>query len=295
MTCSETTVIDTYPAFLGFWHRWRTAPLDDQIEGWRTDYLAPWPELLTLQQDCYAREGIDWRHVALERVFPNLSERLPAMDEAHRNLLGTTEPVVAKARDVLGFQFDLVVVVYVGIGCGAGWATKYQGKPAVLFGLENIAECGWQDSAPLQGLIAHEISHVVHEVWRANQGAAKEEGPWWQTYEEGFAQYCEHLVMGRDTWHMRSAAEGTDWLDWCNEHRAWLAAEFLRRVDEGESVRPFFGSWFNLRGRSQCGYYLGHELVRLLAREHDLQALALLEDVESALRHPVAEMAAGFL
>jgi hypothetical protein len=295
MTGGRTTLVDTYPAFLAFWDRWRRAPLEAQIEAWRTDYLAPWPELVAKQQECYAREDIDWRQIARERIFSNLGDRLPAMEEAHRNLLDTARPVVAEAREALEFQFQITLVVYVGIGCGAGWATTYEGTPAVLFGLENIAECGWQQCAPLRGLIAHEIGHTVHEFRRTQQGLAKGEGPWWQLYEEGFAQRCEHLVLGQDTWHMRGVAEGTDWIHWCTEHRAWLAAEFLRCVEQGESVGPFFGSWYNLRGRSQCGYFLGHELLRLLEAECDFQELALLEDVQTALLKPLTDMAIGIL
>lgn len=295
MTGGRTTLVDTYPAFVEFWDRWRGATLEAQIEAWHTEYLAPWPELLAKQQECYAREDIDWRQIARERIFPNLGDRLPTMEEAHGNLLHTTGLVVSAAREALEFQFPITLVLYVGIGCGAGWATTYEDIPAVLFGLENIAECGWQETVPLCGLIAHEIGHVVHEFRRTQQGLVKGKGPWWRLYEEGFAQRCEHLVLGQETWHMRGVSEGTDWVDWCTEHRAWLAAEFLRYVEHGESVRAFFGSWFNLRGRSQCGYYLGHELLKSLEREHDLQALAFLEDPQSALRHPLSEMAAGII
>jgi hypothetical protein len=32
--------------------------------------------------------------------------------------------------------------------------------PAVLFGPENIAECGWSASEVLAGLVAHEVGHL---------------------------------------------------------------------------------------------------------------------------------------
>jgi hypothetical protein len=295
MTRDPLVIIDTFPAFLETWAGCRTAPLDQQIEAWQSIYLSRWPELLAKQRACYASEGVDWQQIARERIFPFLDGRLPAMQTAHANLVCTAEAVVSAARQVLAFQGDLVLVIYVGIGCGAGWATTFQGSPAVLFGLENMAECGWTEPLTLQGLIAHEIAHVVHEIWREGHGLQKEEGPWWQLYEEGFAQRCEHVILGKDSWHMNVLSAGGDWLAWCLEQRQWLATEFLRRVDQGESVRPFFGSWYDLRGHTQCGYFLGHELIRRLERQHDLRELALLEDVERQLRTPLAQMAAGQL
>jgi len=62
---------------------------------------------------------------------------------------------------------------------------------------------------------------------------------WPKLYEEGFALRCESDILAADSWHMMTAAPNDDWLAWCRENRAWLAAEFLRTVDSGESIRPF--------------------------------------------------------
>ena len=184
----------------------------------------------------------------------------------------------------------VIAVIYVGIGCGAGWATRYQRAPAILFGLENIAECGWTLPPVLAGLVAHEIGHLVHSHWRAKAGKPEGAGPWWDLYTEGFAQRCEHTILGKETWHMRSGDnDDDDGLDWCRPHMPWLSAEFLRRVDAGESVRPFFGSWLELRGRKQCGYFLGHELIRELEGCMDLREIALLEDVDTRFRSLVEQ------
>ena len=70
----------------------------------------------------------------------------------------------------------------------------------------------------------------------------------------------------------------------------WLAAEFLRRVDQGEDMRPFFGSWFDLRGKKQTGYFLGHELIARLQQRMSLRDVALLTDIESHLRPLLIQM-----
>ncbi|MBC7264030.1 MAG: hypothetical protein H5T64_06680 [Chloroflexi bacterium] len=284
--------VDTFPAFLTYWTGAQAKSLDDQIEGWATEYMSLWPELLAQQIEDYSSQNIDWRQIARERVFPYLAERLPAMQRAHQNLLRSCEHIYSKAQQVLHFDSEAVFVLYVGIGCGAGWATTFRGSPAILFGLENIAECGWSEPEAITGLVAHEIGHLVHRHWRAQQGKRIGSGPWWQLYEEGFAQYCECLILGSDAWHQMSRGNG-DWLDWCQGHRDWLAAEFVRTVDAGEPISPFFGSWFEICGRSETGYFLGYEVIQELRGRFSLKEIALLEDVEVHLR-PVLERMRGY-
>ncbi len=282
-------LIDTFPAFLAYWAKARHKPVDDQIEGWATEYMGRWPELLVKQVEDYAAQNLDWRSIARERVFPYLADRLPAMQEAHGNLLDLGLPIYATAQQALAFDQDAILVLYAGIGCGAGWATQFCGSPAILFGLEAIAECGWSGSEAITGLIAHETGHLVHHYWRAQHGKPIGSGPWWQLYEEGFAQYCEGLILGSESWH-QAGKGGSGWLDWCQSRKAWLAAEFVKRVDAGEPVVPFFGSWFEICGQSETGYFLGHEVIKELAKGRSLKEIALLEDVEICCRSVLEQM-----
>ena len=284
-------VVDAFPAFLDLWPTIQYKPVDIQIEAWATNYMAGWPELLAKQQACYAEDGEDWRQVAREIVFPHLAERLGGMEDARRNLLPLIEPVYASAQRVLGFESDLVAVIYTGIGCGAGWVTSYRGTPAILFGLENAAEEGWTGPEVLTGLVAHEIGHVAHHHWRQQQGLPNGSGAWWQLYSEGFAQRCEHLILGEESWHMARTMEG--WQDWCQANEGWLAAEYLRVVDAGKSLRPFFGSWYDLGGWKQTGYYLGHRAIQHLEASMDLRQLALLDEVEPLMRRELECLAAA--
>ena len=288
---SRVEIIDTFPAFLAYWTKAQNEPMDVQIETWAADYMSQWPELLEKQLDDYADQNEDWRQIARERVFPFLADRLPAMKEAHKNLLEICVPTYFTAREALRFEADMIFVIYVGIGLGAGWATRFHDSPAVLFGLENVAECGWSQPQAITGLVAHEIGHLVHEHWRAQHGQVEGDGPWWQLHSEGFAQRCEHVILGRDSWHMMGGEYGDDWLAWCQEQKSWLATEFLRMVDAGESIRPFFGSWFEIRGRKQCGYFLGHELVQRLEKNMSLKEIALLDSRDTLLRHELEELA----
>jgi hypothetical protein len=161
-----------------------------------------------------------------------------------------------------------------------------------LFGLENIAESGWSGREAITSLAAHEIGHLAHRHWRQQYGKPVGSGPWWQLYEEGFAQYCQSLILPSTTWHQASGGQ-LDWLAWCRERQPWLAAKFLQVVDAGEPVAPFFGSWYEICGRSETGYFLGCELAAALASDLTLLELALLEEVDILLR-PVLENWAKF-
>jgi len=289
-TMPTCEILDTFPSFLAVWHEKQGSSVNVQIDAWLERYMSSYPELLQKQLNDYASLDEDWRVTAKERIFPVLTERLSAMKVAHDNLLNICTDVYRRARQVFDFNRDLVCVVYVGLGCGAGWADEYKGKPAILFGLENIAEEGWQGQETLKGLMAHELGHLIHFGWREQVNRPDEDSPWLQLYTEGFAQYCEHIILGRTSWHMQFAPEN-QWQEWCQNNLNWLASEFLRRIDEGEDIRPFFGSWFDLRGQKQTGYFLGHKLIEILQEQMSLREVALLIDIESHLRPLLVQIA----
>jgi len=274
----QLQIIDIFPPFLDFWQETRHKPLAVQLDEWAAIYMAPWSELLNKQLDDYAELEVDWRIIAAEHVFPYLDQRLPAMKSIHSQLPDICAAAHNHAQEKLGLNCDLVTLFYVGIGCGAGWVTTYEDKPAILFGLENIAEEGWMKSSTLGGFVAHELGHVAHFHWREQANLADGSGAWWQLYTEGFAQWVEHLLLGRPTWHMQDEQK-KDWLGWCQENRSWLAAEFIRSVNTDESTRPFFGSWYDIQGYKQTGYFLGHELIQLLAADYSLHEIALIDDL----------------
>jgi hypothetical protein len=277
-------MIDTFADYCAYWDAYRDAPPAMQIDAWASVYMAKYPALLTMQMNDYASQKEDWRQVAGERVFPFLSARLRAMQEAHQHLLASCASLCAQAAAKLEFDAPVICVIYVGIGCGAGWVTTYEDAPAILFGLENIAECHWSDANSIAGLTAHELGHVAQASWRAEAGKPDGKGAWWDIYTEGFAQRCEHLTLGRETWHEAGHADD-DWLAWCHAHKAHLAAEFLRYVAEGRDIRPFFGSWFPFEGHYQCGYYLGHEAIKEMQCEGlSMREIGTLDHPEEPLQ-----------
>ena len=267
-------IFDTYSDFSAYWTYACSKNVDEQIALWQNSYMKKYPELLDKQVQSYGVENVDWRGIA-KKIFPTLLLRLQFMQKARNNILSIYKSICTRALQRLGLDFDVVLVIYVGIGCGAGWATTYSGQPAILLGLENIAEQKWHTKNKLQGLISHEIGHLIHMKWRAEWETFEktEQDPLFQLYSEGFAQRCEHIILGRETWHM---ARNEDWLLWCNQNKSSLAKKFLEKLEKQESVRKFFGSWFSINGKSQTGYFLGHALIRELGRVHSLREIALL-------------------
>jgi hypothetical protein len=83
------------------------------------------------------------------------------------------------------------------------------------------------------------------------------------------------------------------WLTWCRTRQSWLASEFICTAQKGESVRRFFGSWYAIEGRSQTGYFLGHELIRELEASMTLEEIALLEADDPRLRATMEKLASG--
>lgn len=286
-------IVDTLPTFLQYWQDARHHPLEVQVDLWLAHYAPQWPVLADKQQQAYAEDGLDWRTVLKDRVFPFLPERVPLMEQARHRLLACIPAVYGKARDVVGLDFDVVFVI-LAIGWG-GWATQYQGERACLLGLDTIVELGWTEKETMSGLVAHELGHLLQLEWRARRDLPSGEGPFWDMYQEGFAQRCEHLILGDDTWHM-TAGQPT-WLPWCQNHQSWLASEFLKTAARGDPVYNFFGSWaeFNICGYHDCGRFLGHEMLRRWEKDTEFRDMALLTpaQVDDRLRQALEEMASS--
>jgi hypothetical protein len=268
-------LLDTFPAFERFWLNVESLPVSAQIERWETDYMAPWPELLSKQREVYRRARVSWWRIARTRIFPKIPARLDRLRRLHSNLRRELPGAWRRTRTALSVDFEVLFVIYVGLGCGAGWATRLGGKPAVLFGLENAADMTAGRRGEWPGSVPHEVAHLVHEEWRRRGGIGGLEssrGPYWQLYEEGFATECERTIATPAAFRLRTGKAG--WLAWCETNRAGLARDFLRDVRARRSVRRFFGSWYNIQGFSECGYYLGGEVVRKLKESYRLNEIA---------------------
>ncbi|MCI4365279.1 MAG: M48 family metallopeptidase [Thermoplasmata archaeon] len=274
---STSEVLDTVPEFENLWREIRRFPVRVQVEEWARFYGARWPELFVKQTESYRSSRVSWRRVAETRVFPNLPARWSRIVAARRSLRSVIPSVDARVRARLGFRHPVVHILHVGIGCGAGWATKYGGRPAILYGLENAAELGWTGSPRLAAHVAHELAHLAHSDLRERAGRGGLErvrGAYGQLYVEGFATRMEAEGLGRS----RSGGSERDigWSRWCRDHEGELASRFLGTVRRHRSVRRFFGSWYQVGGHVETGYWLGERVIRSWESSRTLREIATL-------------------
>ena len=277
--------------FLDLLHGSPDADAEELLGLWEGFYREKYPELFRKQVEDYKLMGQDWKGIARVRVFPGLATWLPVMEAARERLPRIWERVLKRAAGVLGFRDKVLGVIHVGIGCGAGWATDYEGKPAVLFGLEMIAELGWHTPERLEGLAAHELGHVIHRAWRGEDIEPLEERAAGLLYTEGFAQRLEGLILGRESFHQ---APSPEWITRCRKSLPEIAQAYLTRMNGGD-VRGFFGSWFDYRGTKYTGYFLGYRFIRRLEGERSLREITHLsrKDIEEAARAFLREAAQG--
>ena len=284
---NQVKILDTFPDFESYWKQYKHTPRRVQVEAWESEYMGKWPALLKKQTGQYRSEGIDWKKVAEKRVFPYLETRLASMRLARKRLLEESIRIIRKAMTRFRDHHPVYVIIYVGIGLGAGWATTYQKSPALLFGLENIAEEGWTERAEIKGLITHELGHLFHSFWREEAGKRFRSDPLWQLYTEGFADRFEITLQATEMSHRDSLDRESIWFD---KNKKWLALEFLKRVQNRRSFREFFGSWYEIRGHSQMGYFLGSEIVKRLENSYTLQEIASIDDVRNRVKRQLLEI-----
>lgn len=247
-----------------------TLPVPEQVAEWQAYYQRCAPDLPSRLYADYAQIDGGWHSIAESRIFPRLPELLPGMKLALANLHKVCSEACSRATSMLGLPKMPLVVAYVGLGNGAGWATTWHGRPAVLIGLENVADLGWQHTDSLEGLLGHEIGHLSMMHIRGSIESLTED-PLLALYEEGYAQHCEHVVAGQETWHCSSQA---GWLDWCVAHEPELARMYLGAMSNREEWRRFFGSWFDVQGWRQTGYFLGCRFIQRQSRDCSLAKLA---------------------
>lgn len=184
--------------------------------------------------------------------------------------------VIDKLNENLSKLFDsepdINIILYLGLCNGAGWATTLDGKNTVLLGIEKIIELNWGDETNMRALILHEIGHLWHKL-NGNlylPDFTKRRKAIQQLYQEGVAMVCEQILCGEEFYHQ----DKDGWLEWCYDNENDIKKEYLRHLDEKESVQDFFGDWCSYNGHSDVGYFLGCRFVRHLMRTRSLKEIA---------------------
>jgi hypothetical protein len=196
--------------------------------------------------------------------------------QASRSFLAVAQALAAGMGRLFQDEIPLDIIFYLGLCNGAGWATTLDGRDAILLGVEKIVELNWQDTASMQALIYHEIGHIWHKTYGNSYPSVSSQGDasLIQLYREGIAMVCEQLLCQDDSYFHQ---DQDGWLDWCLSHKDEIKAEYLRRMDKGESTQDFFGGWNSYQGHSDLGYFLGCEFIKYLQNLFSLTQIAKLD------------------
>ncbi len=178
----------------------------DILDFWLNHYIKDTDlRLLDIIERSYKIHNMTLKDYPLQQVFPYFLEDTEKMKEGARNLRTILKDLENEIHELTGAEGDIHLIILVGAGTGAGHVTEFDGCPAILFGLENIARLGWHDRRHLKPLVYHELGHLIHHMKRRDAGLKlKYEKVWDNLYEEGVAQRFEQSFTGDDSWHMET-------------------------------------------------------------------------------------------
>ena len=285
---NEFDLIDTFPEFMDYWNKSQKDNASEEIKTWESYYKTNYPELFEKIVQDYTESGLNWEDIARDKIFPINVDRFSVMEQACANLRKIIKDLY-KDSEISKFHLPRITfVIYLGLGNGAGWATDYDSRPAILLGLENIVDMGWEGEIALKGLILHEMGHTIHYELRRGRKINNGNGSLWTLYEEGFAQYFESRLIPSESWHQGLGQPG--WVGWCEDHLSHLAELFLSEVEAGGETNRFFGSWFNVDGWKETGYYLGERVVNLMELPFNDLACLSPEDVGILMKNYLIEI-----
>lgn len=216
--------------------------------------------------------GLSWENdylPMLDSAYENAEVRARAL--ASFQIL--TENLNDRIRCVFGRELDADLVLYLGLGSGAGWVTELGGRTTVLFGIEKIAELGWEGEKAMTGLIYHELGHVYQRQYGTLEREFEKNADsfLWQLFTEGVAMVFEQMLAGgKDYFHQYD----DEWKTWCDANLRRIANDFNSELDTMTlATQRWFGDWVEYDGHGDTGYFLGARFVQKIMEEHSFDEL----------------------
>lgn len=271
-------IIETFKYFVECFEKKLDSSIEVKIDLWEKSYINKYPELEKKCKEDYEFSGYKWRDIAKSMVFNRTKDDFFKMKQANNNILLMMPSINENVQKIFGISLDINIVLYAGLCNSAGWVDYYEGKRAILFGLDKIAELNWHTVQKLAPLVSHELCHVIHFELRGEDNLPDlvEKNNYnigvWRLYEEGFAQFYQNKFLLSE-----NDCRGTEWAKKCIINKHELKKLYLSAMQEkGKGVQHFFGDWFEVLGISDTGYFLGAELIKELNKKYSAKFIAQL-------------------
>ena len=279
-------IIDTFKHFKACFEGNLNKSVDEKIDLWENCYIRNYPELEIKCKSDYESNGYSWRDIACNMVFNKTKDNFGKMLEAYINIKDSIQGISIAVKQIFNIEPNIYIVLYCGLCNSAGWVDKYNGKRAILYGIDKIAELDWHNIEKIKPLIAHELCHVIHfEIRGEDKLTGIDMNNYingiWKIYEEGFAQYYQHLLIGDI-----ADSRGAEWLKSCIMNKSNLKTLYFEALyNKNEGTKHFFGDWFKVINISDTGYFLGAELIKELNEVYSIEKIAKLNfnDIEDAV------------
>lgn len=221
----------------------------------------------------YKDYNLDPKQVCEEKIFPYSKLDYDYMNQTVENIKEILSDFEQQENEFINLkEFDFTVVLYHGLHNGAGWATDYKNKPAILLGIEKIVQLGWNEQTALENLIHHELAHLIHANLR-NEDLEPYTNlvEMWinRLYIEGFATYFESKFS--------KSTRRDEWVQNCLNIETELKKEYKERLLQNpERCQDFYGDWYQVFELSDTGYFLGRQFIEKLLKQYTSIEVATL-------------------
>ncbi|MCM1286276.1 MAG: hypothetical protein NC213_07960 [Acetobacter sp.] len=216
------------------------------------------------------------------KILNDVPKNFKIAETAHQSFINATKNLSDEIKNQFNVDLNVTIILYLGLGNGAGWETTINNQKVVLIGLEKVVELGWCSESYMQALIYHELGHVYHSLFEhKNIIITKKEKSIRQLYREGIAMVFEQTLCD-DVNRYHQDIDG--WLDWCKDNEKLIKTEYLKRIKNTKNVQDFFGDWCSFMNHSDVGYYLGTAFIRFLMNDYSLQEIASMK-LNTVLKH----------
>lgn len=197
------------------------------------------------------------------------------------------------------FRCDFTIYLIDSLGTMDGAGREIDHRPALVFGIDQIAEEG--DVLPLPILISHELFHRYHhQVSGFSDDPGENQAIWRALWVEGLATYVSSKVSAGSSLE-QALGPPTDMIATATPHLAAMARDLLVHFDEVNAKT--FNTYFSMGSAARApngypwrsGYYVGYLVAQDLGRRRSLHQLALMHGplLEAEIRKALQRLAAN--